>query len=49
MSENTGLGGRARRRDGSCYTTGIVGAQHRGDRGGQGHGRGRASDDREER
>jgi len=41
MSENTGLGERARRRDGSCITSGVVGAQHRGDRGGQGHGRGR--------
>ena len=46
MSENTGLGGRARRRDFSCQTTGIVGAQHRGDRGGQGHGRGRGKSDK---
>jgi len=48
MSENTGLGGRARRRNGSCLTS-EPGAQHRGDHGGQGHGRGRASGDREER
>lgn len=41
QESGTGLGGRARRRDGSCLTSGIVGAQHRGDRGGQGHGRGR--------
>ena len=45
MAENTGLGGRARRRDFSCQTTGIVGAQHRGDNS-QHRGRGRASGDR---
>ena len=45
MSENTGLGSRARRRDGSCLTSGIVGAQHRGDNS-QHRGRGRASGDR---
>jgi len=45
MSENTGLGGRARRRDNSCLTTGIVGAQHRGDNA-QHRGRGRARTDR---
>ena len=45
MAENTGLGGRARRRDNSCITTGIVGAQHRGDNS-QHRGRGRASSDR---
>ena len=47
MSKNTGFGGRARRRDGSCYATGIVGAQHRGDNS-QHRGRGRASGDRGE-
>ncbi|MCW3140583.1 MAG: hypothetical protein N2V72_00160 [Methanophagales archaeon] len=41
MSESSqGRGGRQRLRNSSCITTGIVGAQHRGDRGGQGHGRG---------
>jgi len=43
MSESSqGRGGRQRLRNNSCTTTGIVGAQHRGDRGGQGHGRRRA-------
>ena len=45
MSENTGLGGRAHRRDGSCLTTGIVGAQHRGDNA-QHRGCGRARTDK---
>jgi len=45
QESGTGLGDRARRRDGSCLTSGIVGVQYRGDNS-QHRGRGRASGDR---